>query len=191
MVKLQTFAKPNIHDALFPACLPPFDDCVPVFQSPELQLALQHLRQGKSAEPNCFDMEMISYAGYADAQLHQCLLGIYNKMLAKEEWHPTWHHTMFTMLPKPGDTSLVQNQLNGTVIYGLQVWIKKKVFDRIEHKALFTAPARQGVPQSYAQVLKQCICSVNGNRKFQILRRVKQGDILSPLLFNAGFEEVV
>ena len=67
----------------------------------------------------------------------------------------------------------------------------KNVFDRIEHTALFTAPARQGVPQSYAQVLKQCMCPVNGNRKFQILRRVKQGDILSPLLFNAGFEEVV
>ena len=33
--------------------------------------------------------------------------------------------------------------------------------------------------------------SVNGSRKFQILRGVKQGHILSPLLFNAGLEEAV
>ena len=33
--------------------------------------------------------------------------------------------------------------------------------------------------------------SVNGSRKFQILRGVKQGDILRPLFFDAGLEEAV
>ena len=71
----------------------------------------------------------------------------------------------------------------------------EKTFGRIEHNALFIALARQGVPSSYVQLLKTMYTgqhgSVNGIRKFQILRGVKQGDILSPLLFNAGLEETV
>ena len=81
------------------------DESVPVFQFVELQLALQQLRQGKSVDSDGLVLEMFSYAG---AQVHQCLLDIYNKMLAKNAWDPTWYHTIFTMLLKPGDTSLAQ-----------------------------------------------------------------------------------
>ena len=65
----------------------------------------------------------------------------------------------------------------------------------IEHYALFIALARQRVSLSDVQRLKAMYTgqhgSVNGSRKFQILRGVKQADILSPLLFNAGPEEAV
>ena len=99
------------HDPLVHACPQPFDEnlvdeSVPIFQSAELLLALQQLRQGKFADSDGLVLETFSDAG---AQLHQCLLDIYNKMPAKNEWDPTWYHTIFTMLPKPGDTSLAQN----------------------------------------------------------------------------------
>ena len=75
------------------------DDSVPVFQLAELLLALQQLRQGKSADPDSLVLEMFPYVG---AQLHQSLLDIYNKLLAKNQWDPPWYHTIFTMLPGCG-----------------------------------------------------------------------------------------
>ena len=62
----------DIHDPLVHACEQPFDenlvdDSVPLFQFAELQLACSN--SGK-------------------VQSHQCLLDIYNKMLAKNEYLP-------------------------------------------------------------------------------------------------------
>ena len=71
----------------------------------------------------------------------------------------------------------------------------KKAFDRMEHNALFAALAKQGVESSYLQLLKTLYLgqtgSVHGSRRFRITRGVKQGDVLSPLLFNAGLEAAI
>ena len=71
----------------------------------------------------------------------------------------------------------------------------KKAFDRMEHNALFAALAKQGVESSYIQLLKALYLgqtgSVHGSRRFRITRGVKQGDVLSPLLFNAGLEAAI
>ena len=37
-------------------------------------------------------------------ELHECLLEIYNRMLLEESLEPSWQHTFFKMLPKPGST---------------------------------------------------------------------------------------
>ena len=65
-------------------------------------------------------------------------------------------------------------------------------FDRIEHRSLFEALHDQGVPQCYISLLSALCRSQTGQvqagRKFSIQRGVKQGDVLSPALFNAGLE---
>ena len=70
-----------------------------------------------------------------------------------------------------------------------------KAFDKIEHDALFQALLRQGVPPSYLALLtslyRKQTGSVQGGRSFSIKRGVKQGDVISPMLFNAGLEHAM
>lgn len=80
--------------------------------------------------------------------------------------------------------------------WNLPLWMAsldlKKTFDRIEFGFLFEALRIQNVPEPYIQLLavlyNNQTGSVNGSRYFNIRRGVKQGDIISPMLFNAGLE---
>lgn len=80
-----------------------------------------------------------------------------------------------------------------------ELWVAtvdlKKPLDRVEYEGLFAALSRQHVPQNYLN-LPRAICSgqvgtVEGHAPFDIERGVKQGDILSSLLFNASLEEAL
>ena len=68
----------------------------------------------------------------------------------------------------------------------------RKAFDRIEHRSLFEALHDQGVPQCYISLLSALYRSQTGQvqagRKFPLQRGIKQDDVLSPALFNAGLE---
>ena len=67
-----------------------------------------------------------------------------------------------------------------------------KAFDRIEYEPLLEALRLQGVTDAYISILAVIYLDqrghVEGSRRFCIQRGVKQGDVLSPLLFNAGLE---
>ena len=67
-----------------------------------------------------------------------------------------------------------------------------KAFDRIELQPLLDALRNQGVSDEYLAMLSVIYAHQNGrirgSRRFDIQRGVKQGDVLSPLLFNAGVE---
>ena len=69
----------------------------------------------------------------------------------------------------------------------------RKAFDTIKFLPLFAALRRQGVPEAYVQLLgalyEKLKGTVNGSSFFDILRGVKQGDVLSSMLFNAGLQE--
>ena len=83
--------------------------------------------------------------------------------------------------------------------WGQSLWVVSldltKAFDRIEHPLLFNALDEQGVPAEYARLLSDIYHnqrgSVNGSGLFEITRGVKQGDVLSSLLFNCGLEHAV
>ena len=67
----------------------------------------------------------------------------------------------------------------------------KKAFDRIEYSSLFGALQSQGVSRPYFKLLAALYCNQTGDvngKTFPIQRGVKQGDVISPLLFNAGLE---
>ena len=70
----------------------------------------------------------------------------------------------------------------------------RKAFDKLEHNALLSSLSELGLPSEYVALLK-CIYSeqigtVNGV-SFPIYRGVRQGDILSPMLFNAATEVIM
>jgi len=78
----------------------------------------------------------------------------------------------------------------------LPVWLAlldmRKAFDRILHETLFAGLRDFGVPKCYINLFRilytNQYATVNGSSPFAILRGVKQGDVLSPLLFNVALD---
>ena len=78
----------------------------------------------------------------------------------------------------------------------MQLWLASldlsKAFDRLEWGQLFYALELQGVPQNYRHLLAALYSDQKGTipklGEFPILRGVKQGDVLNPVLFNAGLQ---
>ena len=70
-----------------------------------------------------------------------------------------------------------------------------KAFDRIELEPLFQALSDQGICENYLRILASIYTGqtgqLRGSRQFPIQRGVKQGDVLSPLLFSASLEAAV
>ena len=75
-----------------------------------------------------------------------------------------------------------------------------RAFDRIEYSPFFDALLQEGVQQCYCTLLWKfykgqtgffLTGSVHGSESFNIERGVKQGDVISPILFNAGLEHAM
>ena len=76
--------------------------------------------------------------------------------------------------------------------FNMPIWFVsldlKKAFDRVDHAALFDSLRRCGIRDGYVALLQRLYASqygsANSSREFDISRGVKQGDVLSPMLFN-------
>ena len=95
------------------------------------------------------------------------------------------------------DAFLVFEGVTGKSIeWNIPVWMAsldlKKAFDRVEYPALFEALRAQGVSSGYLALLAEMYRGQSGHLReaedFKIGRGVKQGDVISPLLFNAALE---
>ena len=95
----------------------------------------------------------------------------------------------------------LENVCSKSMEWSVPMWYAsldlRKAFDRIDYNALFDALKVQGVPFAYLKFLPSLyhmyhdqVGFVQG-RQFPIKSGVKQGDVLSPLLFTAGFEHAI
>ena len=93
---------------------------------------------------------------------------------------------------------VVETLASRTSEWNLPLWIAsldlRKAFDRIDHTAMVQALREQGVEDPEVALLLDLyahqVGSANGSRVFDIQRGVKQGDVISSLLFNAALEFV-
>ena len=96
---------------------------------------------------------------------------------------------------------VLENVCGKSLAWESEMWFASldlhKAFDHIEHDSLFQALQAQGVPDTYLQVLRRRLHAnqsgnVGGCRfVFKITHGVKQGDVLSPMLFNCGMEQAM
>ena len=83
--------------------------------------------------------------------------------------------------------------------YNIDLWVVsvdlRKAFDRIEHKALFSSLRNHGLGEDYCGLLKEIyngqIGVLSDEISFKINRGVRQGDILSPILFNCALDNAI
>ena len=83
--------------------------------------------------------------------------------------------------------------------WGLPLWIVSldfsKAFDRVSRYALFSALAANGVEANMIHLIKMLyrnqVGRVDDSKHFPIDRGVKQGDVLSPMLFNAVMDIIL
>ena len=73
----------------------------------------------------------------------------------------------------------------------------EKAFDSIQHKAVFDALRQHGVEEKYINILKETyrggtaqIRTEKLSRKISIMKGVRQGDTLSPVMFTSAVEEI-
>jgi hypothetical protein len=82
--------------------------------------------------------------------------------------------------------AILENIIGKSDEWNIPVWMisldLRKAFDTIKFLQLFGALRRQGVPEAYVQLLSALYekqkGTVNGSSFFDILRGVKQGDVL-------------
>ena len=83
--------------------------------------------------------------------------------------------------------------------WNLPLWFASldltKAFDRVEYGPLFEALLEQGVPKPYCALLWKLYQNQSGKLQqghgFSIQRGVRQGDVISPILFNAVLESAM
>ena len=86
--------------------------------------------------------------------------------------------------------------------FNLPLWVVaidfQKAFDSFSHVALWRSLKEQGVPSIYINTLQRLYSSQSGlvtagasSRDFPILRGSRQGDPISPILFNAVLEMIM
>ena len=86
--------------------------------------------------------------------------------------------------------------------FNIPLWIAtldfRKAFDSIEHSSIWSSLIAQGVPPCYVQTLSKLyagqyasVQSDARSRAFPIQKGTKQGDPISPLIFNSVLEEVM
>ena len=104
------------------------DQAVPDFTMNELWSALKKMRRRKCVDESGIVAEMIKYAS---CEFLEYMLDCFNNMMRIGILEPSWYETLFIMLPKSGDTTLLANWRPIAILR-----ITYKIFSRLIYQRL-------------------------------------------------------
>ena len=73
---------------------------IPLFSLVELEHAFKNMANNRGADSSGLIVDMIKHG---TEELRQCILEVFNNMLLSGSIEISWHHSVFSMLPKSGD----------------------------------------------------------------------------------------
>ena len=163
---------------------------IPPFQLPELEYVLSQMPCNKATDATGVVVEMFKYG---NIELRTCLLNIFNDMLKSGCFDESWRATLFTMLPKMGDTSRPSCWRPIAILKMSYKIFSKLICQRLRatldsHQSIDQTGFRPGTGIEGAKTILRIIMETLSESKFSIQRGVKQGDVISPILFNAVLE---
>ena len=101
---------------------------VRAFDMPELRRGLRKIAANKCGDEHGIVAEMLKSGS---AKLHDTILHSFNEMLSTASFPDDWHHTIFKMLPKTGDSSNVDNWRPIAILPILYKLFNRLLFERI------------------------------------------------------------
>ena len=122
---------------------------------------------------------------------------LYNRLSPKLFRSQSWDQHAFTPGIRIEDALLcAEASIEYSLEYQVPLWMLsmdlRKAFDTIDHHALLHSLRLHGIDEGYCTLLHLLYGgqygSVHGSSSFSVLRGVKQGDVLSAILFNCPFD---
>ena len=125
---------------------------------------------------------------------------IFNRIRSDLDAHQSEEQFGFRKNRSTSDALIVaESIISKSLEFNEDLWLVsvdlRKAFDRVEQAALFKSLHAQGLPLGYSKIIRSIykgqVGIVGADMRFPITRGVRQGDVLSPLLFNCVLEDAM
>eukprot|EP00794_Sanderia_malayensis_P006629 gene6629-biopygen5401 len=185
----------------------PIETAPPILLS-EIEHAVRSLKNNKTPGIDNVPGELLKYGGQEAIKV---LHSLCNKVLETGTWPKDWTQSIIVPIPKKISKKCSDYRTISLISHPSKVLLKnsmivynnfidyKKAFDRVWHEALWAVLQKYGIDSNIMTCLKNLYANaksavrVNTNLSefFKCSVGVRQGCILSPMLFNAFLEELV